>query len=262
MDLNNLKLDLEDAISQEYSSEHNTKIKLVDITIPTTQNLQQWKPHLSEEECLQAIANFTAYRVTFDGIETVHGPQYDWFKLCFAQKRIDWQDAQRDVDLLIRKLAETKFENLFFHEDRHSDVHHAQTSMNDKNPYREYHFTSTITRKYDVLGDFRVDEDPFKEMLIHNVRRSIRRKRNEVRSYMNHVNDGVRYIHNELTRGRPSNRNLYNYVQDYLPRSYHATSRFIIGREMPDLEPENKEDVKFGSHADSYPAYECEGRPR
>jgi hypothetical protein len=264
MNLSDLHQAVEDKISSENRSNRERSLgwtKLHNIEYPQVRHILAASEGCDNERAKYLLNENLAYRYSYSGVIRINGPLYEWYDKCFAKKRIKWQNARVEVDLLIRKIALHKcLDNQ--PTDHHADIVNNHIVENDDGITHDFEFATTQTRTYARLARLKDDTALFDENLIELIKNDIRRRRNMMRSYYDHYICSIEHMEHELNRGRPSNRNLYEYVQDRLESGYRSVSRFIIGREDQELAPNPIDDIVFGSQESNYPAYECEGRPR
>lgn len=243
---------------EDMSQDMRGEVKAIRISVPREHHVREVCSNFDRSQAQQAINRGEAWRWLAQGKYVLCGPKYEWFRKCFAHKRIAWQKAEEEVEELIKELARTRLAEFmcgFEYEGWASD---RLIEIEDCCPAREYWFSLPLTRVLTNLRYEQYGEEEWIQRVVQHICNQTRRKRNMLSSQFNYIKDRIMYLCNDLDRGRPSNRHLWEYVQEWLP-DYKSTSRFIIGREKQDEEYQTNDSVKFGSLAHTYPSYECEG---
>lgn len=236
-------------------------LQIDSVTAPSHDNIRcGFNNHLSPEQMDSLLEDNKAHRVKASGSITFEGPRFEWYNKCIAWKRVAWNNASDDTIQMVKDLATFDATKIA------PDVYdmHAPNTMNiqQRRPIQhesgvdmEYTFTLKQTTAFPELD---INHNVgFEEMVMC----MFTKMRSRVRTLWRHhfwVNSDFEQRERDLSRGRPSNRNLYAYVNDYLPR-HHVASSYIIGKANPEYD-EVTENTRLGSETD-YPEYETEGRP-
>ena len=237
-------------------------LKLDSVTPPSHDNIRRgFRNDLSPEQMDSLLEENKTHRVKATGTITFEGPRFEWYNKCIAWKRVAWNDESDATIQMVKDLA--MFDANKIAPDLY-DMHTPNTMSILQRRLIQHHDGVDIEYTFNLVQttafpDLDITHNVgFEEMVMCMFSKMKNRVRTLWRQHF-WVNAEFEQRERELSRGRPSNRNLYAYVNDYLPRHWKA-SNYIIGKANPEYDDVH-ESTRHGNET-NYPEYETEGRPR
>lgn len=243
---------------------HGLTLKLDSVTEPSVANVQS-RHTMTEAKANRLIRTNRAHRFKFSGKLVYEGPRYEWYNRCIAWKRVNWHNEVEAVTEMVEALAgydaiRCSCELSAIGDDRVTwlSQENLKHSAGVDIEYKfEFNMTQVIDRDYMHCGA--EYESEFRNYAIELFRKPRSRARSVHRS-LSWIPNEISQREHDTARGRPSNRNLYQYVMDNLP--YHRPMAcYIKGKAVPENDTHVNEEAKFGEHGQEYPEYETEGSP-